>query len=343
MEDVTVDLTEAREKTGKKRGIPGSTLKLLAIFVMLIDHIAAVVLINILISVDFFSMGSAAYENPTYQLMNAIYSNMRMIGRLGFPLFCFLLVEGFVHTRNKLKYVIRLALFCLLSEIPFDLAFSGQLFYMGYQNVFFTLLIGFVVMWGFQGIAERLKGMKWLPVISFLGAAGGGYIVATVWRSGMFTVNNITVLLMGKQLPEFMLSYNNSSFNIAALVSTIILLITYLAIRKTNSRYDIIFADLLLLACGMQLADLLRTDYSAFGILTIAVFYAFRRKPFRSALAGCIILNIMTLNEYSAFFTLLPIGKYNGERGLRLKYVFYAFYPVHLLILYIICRFMKII
>ena len=156
MENVTGDLSETIVTKEKRRGIPGSTLKLIAIFVMLIDHIAATVISNILVSVNFFMMGSAASQDPYYQTMSAVYFIMRMIGRLGFPLFCFLLVEGFIHTRNKLKYVIRLALLCLISEIPFDLAFSGQVFYTGYQNVFFTLLIGFVVMCGFQGISEKL-------------------------------------------------------------------------------------------------------------------------------------------------------------------------------------------
>ncbi len=343
MENVTGDLTETIVTKDKRKGIPGSTLKLLAIFVMLIDHIAATVLSNILVSVNFFMMGSAASQDPYYQTMSAVYFIMRLVGRLGFPLFCFLLVEGFIHTRNKLKYVIRLALFCLISEIPFDLAFSGQVFYMGYQNVFFTLLIGFVVMCGFQGISERLKEMKWLPLISVIGVAGGGYIVATVINSGIYMLNSIIFTATGKSLPAFLLYYSDTRFIIMALVGAILLLIIYLAGRKGHKSFDIVFADLAVLALGMQVASLLRTDYSAFGILTIAVFYVYRRNPFKSALAGGIVLNIMTLDEITAFFTLIPIAKYNGERGLRLKYVFYAFYPVHLFILYIICRLMKII
>ncbi|WOO35628.1 TraX family protein [Anaerocolumna sp. AGMB13020] len=343
MENVTGNLTETIVAKEKRRGIPGSTLKLIAIFVMLIDHIAATVISNILVSVNFFMMGSAASQDTYYQTMSTVYFIMRWIGRLGFPLFCFLLVEGFIHTRSKMKYVIRLALFCLISEIPFDLAFTGRAFYTGYQNVFFTLLIGFIVMCGFQAISERLKEKKWVPLLSVIGVAGGGYIVATVANSGIYMLNSIIFAATGKSLPGSLIYYSDKRFIVMVLIGAILLLIIYLAGRKSHKSFDTLFADLAVLALGMQVANLLRTDYSAFGILTIAVFYVYRRNPFRSALAGCIVLNIMTLDEITAFFTLIPIAKYNGERGLRLKYVFYAFYPVHLFLLYIICRIMKIV
>ncbi len=82
-----------------------------------------------------------------------IYLMMRGIGRISFPIFCFLLVEGFFHTRNHHRYLSRLLLFSVLSEIPFDLALrhtilSCPLSVMDWteQNVFFTLAFGFLAM-----------------------------------------------------------------------------------------------------------------------------------------------------------------------------------------------------
>ena len=95
-------------------------------------------------------------------------------------------------------------------------------------------------------------------------------------------------------------------------------------------------ADLAVLAVAMCAADFLRTDYGGMGVLTISVMYLFRQKKVICMLAGCIVLTLMSFSEIPAFLTLLPIAFYNGKRGLKMKYFFYAFYPVHLLILWLI-------
>ena len=93
------------DNTVKTRGISGAGLKWIAIVTMLIDHCAAV-----------FGNEIIAYFHSMVP-----YMCLRGIGRIAFPIFCFLLVEGYVHTSNRIKYGVRLFLFAIICEIPFDL------------------------------------------------------------------------------------------------------------------------------------------------------------------------------------------------------------------------------
>ena len=109
--------------------------------------------------------------------------------------------------------------------------------------------------------------------------------------------------------------------------------------KNSVASYQVLCTDVTILALGMLVADLLHTDYSALGILTITFMYAFRKNHVKSVLAGCIALTVFNSIEITSFFTLIPVKKYNGERGLSMKYFFYAFYPVHLFLLYLISRY----
>lgn len=115
--------------------LSGSALKLLAIIIMFIDHSALVLL----------SKYPPAAE-PLFTLWGKNYSLYRVcrdVGRAAFPIFCFLLVEGFLHTRNRMKYGRNLLLFACVSEIPWNYMFTDTWRYEK-QNVFFTLFLGYL-------------------------------------------------------------------------------------------------------------------------------------------------------------------------------------------------------
>ena len=130
-----------------RRGLSGTALKGIACVTMLIDHIGASCLENGFLSAPAAPAGLAALDLV-----------LRLIGRLAFPIFCFLLVEGFVHTHDVKKYIGRLLLFGLVSEVPFDLAFFRTPFAPGYQNVYWTLALGVLAMAGLKHF-EKENGL----------------------------------------------------------------------------------------------------------------------------------------------------------------------------------------
>lgn len=96
------------------------------------------------------------------------YMWLRIVGRLAFPIYCFLLVEGAVHTSNKKRYLGRLFLFALISEIPFDLVRTGRLISGDAQNVFFTLLIGLLAVFLLQSQINKAYSAILTAALIFL-------------------------------------------------------------------------------------------------------------------------------------------------------------------------------
>ena len=223
-----------------------SDLKIIAIGSMLIDHIGAILFPNIIV--------------------------FRMFGRLAFPIFAFLLVEGFFRTQNAKMYLTRLGMYALLAEIPFDLAVKGVWFELTHQNIFFTLFLGLSAIM----IYDRYKDTKRLPSYIFVAA--------------------IAVISIG-----------------------------------------------------------IGADYGVLGIATIFIFYLYRDEKSRAliSVAGLHIFYGISVAygvpsgfvwpnaiQALAAVSMLFIARYNGQRGLGLKYTFYLFYPAHLLVLYGISRLM---
>lgn len=246
----------------KRLSISGSTLKMIAVITMFIDHFAAGILSRYLAKngmgdIDLNSESAVDQWLAENSTLYGIYYVMRLIGRIAFPIYCFLLIEGFEHTSSRLKYAGRLLLFAVISEVPFDLLFNGHILEFGYQNVFFTLFLGLVCLTAIQYIDEQSHMAPTLKVICRLAAAG---------------------------------------------------------------------------VC-MFVAQMLYTDYAATGVFCIAILYFFRKEKKHQVIAGCVTF----LWELTAPLAFIPIWFYNGTRGWKLKYFFYLFYPLHLLLLYLIC------
>lgn len=86
------------------------------------------------------------------------------IGRLAYPIFAFMLVEGYFHTSDFKKYIKRLLIFALISEIPFDLMISGQWFSPYHQNVLWTCVISLLGIKIIDTIRNKRK--IWLTLLS---------------------------------------------------------------------------------------------------------------------------------------------------------------------------------
>ena len=203
------------------------------------------------------------------------------IGRISFPIFAFLLVEGYFHTSHLRKYAGRLLLFAILSEIPFNLAMGSRLFYPIHQNVLWSFLISLgLIHWNEKA---KHKEKKWLRCLVGCTSVAIGYL------AGFLTM----------------------------------------------------------------------VDFYHAGILTVLVFYFFRQRKWWSYLGQFLCLwyiNVEMLSGFAyevqifgsthfvvrqgfALLALLPIWLYRGKQGYHsklLQYVYYGFYPLHLLILGII-------
>lgn len=97
---------------------------------------------------------------------------LRCVGRLAFPLFAFMAVEGYLHTRSLKKYLLRLLMLAVISEIPFDLLVSGSVFDPMHQNVIWTIILGLCCIRAFENISTDLKKMlSAVVIIASLAAA----------------------------------------------------------------------------------------------------------------------------------------------------------------------------
>lgn len=242
-----MEQTAGKGLYGKLCLFSGSTLKIIAVIAMIIDHLAAGLLL-------FALNEGAAFIGADREKWVTIYYVCRNIGRTAFPIFCFLLVEGFLHTRNKQKYAINLFVFALISEIPYDLMRYHHMT-MDNQNVFFTLLISLLVIWGM----ERCEA----------------------WFSNLGTALCMKVIFV-------------------------------------------------MLGCIGAVAA--KGDYTHRGVLLVAIFYFLHEYRLIAGIVGYLCM----LYEPWCLPAFILVQFYNGKRGIKMKYPFYAVYPVHMLVFYLV-------
>lgn len=248
-----------KDKSKIYKILSGSTIKIIAMTSMLIDHIGASVLAK-MIRANYYIAGLP------YEQMKSIYTVFRYVGKLAFPIYIFLLIEGINHTRNEFKYLGRMIIFAFVSEIPFDLAFklsreqvmAGILIDFSHQNIYFTLALG------------------------------------------------LAAIIMIRKIKE---------------------------IFSDKDKDVVIMMQIFAVAFCMILAYIFKTDYGYYGVLAIVVGYILREFILVQNCGICTTLCAVSSKEIISFFCLIPILLYNGKRGINLKYFFYAFYPVHLIVL----------
>lgn len=229
------------ERIAKIPTFSGSVLKIIAIVSMVIDHCA------------YFLMDN----NST------LYEAMRCVGRIAFPVFAFLIAEGFAYTHNRKRYFTRLLVFAVISEVSWYLLNGAD----GTHNVMFTLALGVVAL----AVLEKLKENSVLCGIAILSIA----YLAT-WSGVDYEWRGILMILV---------------FNL---------------LRNQNDNLPFPYGRMMQLLCAFPL--------------------------------------MMHYGSIGALLACMTIFLYDGARGFIkgnvAKYGFYAFYPVHLLLIWCVITFL---
>lgn len=162
---LTTALSKVTNRLSKFHCLNGNQLKIIAVICMFIDHFTKTILSSISKHfIDPLNI-SGQISIGLYKFIYFFQSQILCgIGSIAFPLFCYLLVEGYCHTKSKGHYLFRISIFAVISELPFDLTFFNYAskalgswpMYWPHQNVFFTYLMAICVLW----IIEQEKKIK---------------------------------------------------------------------------------------------------------------------------------------------------------------------------------------
>lgn len=271
----------------RKISLSNAALKNIAYLIMLTDHFFAVVFTKII-----RQLAAAGYETDT---LIRIRQDGRAVGRMAFVLFAYLIVEGFVHTRSRPKYLLRLTLLALVSEVPFDLAFSGQIINNTGQNTIFTLSIGVLVLMVWEWAASCVRILYQTKAVRDI-----------YWRFCVWTFRGVQLgtLLLGC-LAAYMLHVDYRLLGVP-------LIFTFYTLRNKPFYVQIVPA-----ACVLFLGTWGNNYIKYTGIESSE--YILR----------------LSMRELYGLFAFVPIALYDGTKGRPFpKAVYYGFYPIHLLLLY---------
>lgn len=260
-----------------KFGISSSTLHIIAMGLMFCDHLCMTLLGN--------------------QMW------LHYLGRIAYPIFAFMLVEGFRHTSNMKKYLVRMLIFALISEIPFDLMTGGVWFFLTQQNVMFTFLfamLGMLLMEQPKKIKKAAARYIVFGVVALLTLLLG-FIVGTLTMVDYFGGGIVMVFVFyffeGDRILSFRVNYPKEWMRVAVL--------------WVNRLLQIYFVWNV---CNEMIGGLC-TNITVFGRTFEVVVESF------------------------GILAFIPIILYNGTKGIKskpFKYICYAFYPAHIALLVLI-------
>ena len=158
--------TQNTNVTGSgKMDLSAATLHILAMTFMLMDHLWATLL-------------------PAQEWLTCV-------GRIAFPIFAFMAVEGYFHTHNLKKYLLRMLIFAVISEVPFDLMYGGTWFYPVHQNVIWTLMMGLAGIHLMETVRKKKSTFVYILVsviVVILGGLLGTLSMVDYYGIGVLTV-----------------------------------------------------------------------------------------------------------------------------------------------------------
>ncbi len=268
--------------------LSGSALKLIALVCMAVDHVSK-------LGAHAWPWMKEVLFTVGHTRVTPLFLGSSVVGRMAFPLFAFLLVEGFRHSRHLGRYMGSLLLFALVSQVPFNLMAGRPWYDWHHLNVMFTLLLGLCA------LVSLRRSREWKAAGSEAGSVSAVPGVKVV--SGLKAASSETGSAAGSE---------------AGSVSAV-------PGMKAVSGLKAAFGVLVPLA----LAFFLHCDYSAYGVALIVLLYVLQKPEYQSLA----LLAVFGRSKFTicAALASVPMLLYNGQRGFvrgRVwKYAFYAFYP----------------